>query len=124
MHDDWIDKYAYLIEIGTAMGTMEEQYRQDEYLIKGCQSRVWLHAEPRDGRLYFHADSDAVITRGIVALLVRVFSGQEPRDILEANLDFLDAIGLKQHLSPTRANGLMAMAKQMKYYAITHATRP
>ncbi|MDR2131313.1 MAG: SufE family protein [Odoribacteraceae bacterium] len=118
VHDDWMDKYAYLIEIGTAIGPMDERYKNDENLIKGCQSRVWLHAESREGRLYFQADSDAIIPKGIAALLVRVFSGQPPREILDAGLEFIDAIGLTQHLAPTRSNGLLSMVKQIKYYAL------
>ncbi|MDR0766335.1 MAG: SufE family protein [Odoribacteraceae bacterium] len=117
-YDDWMDKYSYLVELSAATGVMEEQYKTDENLIKGCQSRVWLHAESREGRLYFQADSDAIITRGLVALLVRVFSGQLPGDIVEANLEFLDTIGLRQHLTPVRSNGLLSMIKQIKYYAI------
>jgi cysteine desulfuration protein SufE len=120
VHDDWMDKYACLIEAGTAMEPMEERYKSDENLIKGCQSRVWLHAEAREGRLYFQADSDAIIVKGIAALLVRVFSGQAPRDILAADLAFIDAIGLASHLSPTRSNGLLSMIKQVKYYAIAY----
>lgn len=116
--DDWMDKYAYLIEIGTAMPSMEERFKTEDNLIKGCQSRVWLHAELRDGILYFTADSDAIITKGIAALLIRVFSGQTPKDILGANLDFIDTIGLTQHLSPTRSNGLLSMVKQIKLYAL------
>jgi cysteine desulfuration protein SufE len=118
VHDDWMDKYAYLIEVGAAMEAMETRYKTDENLIKGCQSRVWFHVEERDGKLYFQADSDATITKGIAALLVRVFSGQAAGDILEANLDFIETLGLTQHLSPTRSNGLLSMVKQIKYYAI------
>jgi cysteine desulfuration protein SufE len=120
LHDDWIDKYAYLIELGTSAGAMDERYKNDENLIKGCQSRVWFHAEEREGRLYFQVDSDAVITKGIAALLARVFSGQEPRDILEADLGFIDAIGLREHFSLMRSNGLLSMVKQVKYYAIAY----
>ncbi|MDR1273513.1 MAG: SufE family protein [Odoribacteraceae bacterium] len=120
VYDDWMDKYAYLIELGTALGAMEERFKTDENLIAGCQSRVWLHAESHEGKLYFQADSDAIITKGIAALLVRVFSGQAPREIVEADLDFIDAIGLTSHLSPTRSNGLLSMIKQIKYYAIAY----
>ena len=116
MLDDWMDKYAYLIEIGNGMAPM------DDNLIKGCQSRVWFYAELRDdGKLYFTADSDAIITKGIAGLLIRVFSGQPPKDIVNANLDFIDKIGLTQHLSPTRSNGLLSMVKQIKYYALAYA---
>ena len=116
--DDWMDKYAYLIEVGTALPAMEERWKGEENLIKGCQSRVWLHAEARDGRLYLQADSDAITTKGMVALLVRVFSGQPPAEIEAAGLEFIDEIGLRDHLNPTRSNGLLAMVKQIKYYAI------
>ncbi len=119
--DDWMDKYAYLIELGTALPPLEEQYKTDENLIKGCQSRVWFHAELKEGRLWFSADSDAIITKGIAALLIRVFSGEKPPDIAAADLKFIDEIGLSQHLSPTRSNGLLSMVKQIKLYAIAFA---
>ena len=112
IYDDWMDKYAYLIELGSGLEGM------DENLIKGCQSRVWFHADMQDGLLYFTADSDAIITKGIAGLLIRVFSGQKPADIAKADLHFIDEIGLTQHLSPTRSNGLLAMVKQIKFYAI------
>ena len=121
MYEDWMDKYAYLIELGTAMSPMEEVYKTDDNLIKGCQSRVWFHAELKDEKLYFAADSDAIITKGIAGLLIRVFSGQLPRDIIKANLNFIDQIGLTQHLSPTRSNGLLSMIKQIKYYALAYS---
>ena len=122
MLDDWMDKYAYLIEIGNGMAPMDEAHKTDDNLIKGCQSRVWFYAELMDdGRLYFTADSDAIITKGIAGLLIRVFSGQPPKDIVNANLDFIDKIGLTQHLSPTRSNGLLSMVKQIKYYALAYA---
>ena len=120
MFDDWMDKYSYLIEIGSSMPSMNEVYKTEDNLIKGCQSQVWFHAEMRDGLLYFEADSDAIITKGIAGLLVRVFSGQRPRDIVDADLHFIDAIGLMQHLSPTRSNGLLSMIKQIKYYALAY----
>ena len=117
MFDDWMDRYAMLIEMGKECPIIDEQYRNDQYLINGCQSRVWLHAELKDGKVYFTADSDAVITQGIIYLLIKVFSGQTPQDILAADLSFLDKIGLKEHLSPTRSNGLVSMLKQMMLYA-------
>lgn len=116
--EDWMDKYAYLVELGGGLTGMSEAQKTEENLIKGCQSKVWLHAELRDGLLYFVADSDAIITKGIVALLIRVFSGQSPADILNANFDFIDEIGLSQHLSPTRSNGLLSMVKQIRLYAL------
>lgn len=121
MYEDWMDKYAYLIEIGNGLESMDEAHKTEDNLIKGCQSRVWFHAEMRDGKLYFTADSDAIITKGIAGLLIRVFSGQAPEDIVDANLDFIDKIGLTQHLSPTRSNGLLSMVKQIKYYALAYA---
>ena len=117
MFDNWMDRYAMLIEMGKECPIIDEQYRNDQYLINGCQSRVWLHAELKDGKVYFTADSDAVITKGIIYLLIKVFSGQTPQDILAADLSFLDKIGLKEHLSPTRSNGLVSMLKQMMLYA-------
>ena len=117
MFDDWMDRYAMLIETGKECPIIDEQYRNDQYLINGCQSRVWLHAELKDGKVYYTADSDAVITKGIINLLIKVFSGQTPKDILSADLSFLDEIGLKEHLSPTRSNGLVSMVKQMMLYA-------
>lgn len=124
MLDDWMDKYSYLIEIGNGMEQMDDAHKTDDNLIKGCQSRVWFHAELKDdGKLYFTADSDAIITKGIAGLLIRVFSGQQPKDIVNANLDFIDKIGLTQHLSPTRSNGLLSMVKQIKYYALAYANK-
>ena len=117
MFDDWMDRYAMLIEMGKECPIIDPQYRHDNYLINGCQSRVWLHAELKDGKIYFTADSDAVITKGIINLLIKVFSGQTPADILAADMSFLDEIGLKEHLSPTRSNGLLSMVKQMMLYA-------
>ena len=117
MFDDWMDRYAMLIEMGKECPIIDDQYRNDQYLINGCQSRVWLHAELKDGKVYYTADSDAVITKGIIYLLIKVFSGQTPADILAADLSFLDEIGLKEHLSPTRSNGLLSMLKQMLLYA-------
>ena len=117
MFDDWMDRYAMLIEMGKDCPMIDAQYRNDNYLINGCQSRVWLHAKLVDGKVYFSADSDAVITKGIINLLIKVLSGQTPKDIIEADMSFLDEIGLKEHLSPTRSNGLLSMVKQMMLYA-------
>ncbi|MEG1949779.1 MAG: SufE family protein [Odoribacter sp.] len=116
--DDWMDKYAYLIEIGSGLEGMDEAHKTDDNLIKGCQSRVWFYMEIKNGLLYFMADSDAIITKGIAGLLIRVFSGQKSADIVKADLHFIDEIGLTQHLSPTRSNGLLSMVKQIKMYAI------
>ena len=118
---DWMEKYEYLIELGKGLEPIEERGKKEKNLIKGCQSRVWLDAKFEDGKLVFKADSDAIITKGIVSLLVRVFSGRTPREILEADLTFLDTIGLREHLSPTRANGLLAMIEQIRMYAVAAA---
>ena len=115
--EDWTQRYEYLIELGKSLPLIDEQYKTENYLIKGCQSQVWLHAEKQDDKLVFTADSDAIITKGIVALLIRVFSYQTPENILNADVSFIDKIGLKDHLSPTRANGLVSMIQQMKQYA-------
>ena len=117
MFDDWMDRYAMLIEMGKDCPMIDAQYRNDNYLINGCQSRVWLHAKMEDGKVYFSADSDAVITKGIINLLIKVLSGQKPSDIIATDMSFLDEIGLKEHLSPTRSNGLLSMMKQMMLYA-------
>ena len=117
LFDDWMDKYNYLIEMGKDCPLIDTQYKTNNYLINGCQSRVWLHAAFADGKITFSADSDAVITKGIVNLLIRVFSRHSPDEIMEAETGFLDQIGLKEHLSPTRSNGLLSMVKQMKLYA-------
>ncbi len=116
--DEWLDKYAYIIELGKDCPAIDEKDKTESNLIKGCQSRVWLSCEHRDGRLWFKADSDAVITKGIISLLIRALNGQTPEDILAADLHFIDAIGLKEHLSPNRSNGLTAMIKQIKMYAL------
>jgi len=121
--DDWMDKYNHLIEMGKEMKIIDEKYRVQNNLISGCQSRVWLHAEFRDGKIYFSADSDAVITKGLVSLMIRVLDGQAPDEILNAELGFVDKIGLKEHLSPTRSNGLNSMIKQMKLYALAFQTK-
>lgn len=114
---DWMEKYEHIIQLGKELPLIDEANKQDQYIIKGCQSRVWLFPELRDGRLFFTADSDAVITKGLVSLMVKVLSGNRPKEIVEADLYFIDQIGLKEHLSPTRANGLLSMVKQMKLYA-------
>ena len=118
MFDDWMQKYEYLIDLGKDLPSIDEKYKVEENLIKGCQSRVWLHAEENSGNIVFSADSDAIMTKGIVALLIRVLSGQNANDIAHADLDFINKIGLKEQLSATRANGLLSMIKQMKLYAI------
>lgn len=118
MFDDWMQKYEYLIDLGKDLPSIDEKYRVEENIIKGCQSRVWLHAEENNGNIVFSADSDAIMTKGIVALLIRVLSGQNANDIAHADLDFINKIGLKEQLSATRANGLLSMIKQMKLYAI------
>jgi cysteine desulfuration protein SufE len=116
--DDWMDKYSLLIEMGNEMNSFDEAHRKDQNLIEGCQSKVWLHAELNDGKIEFQGDSDAIIVKGIVALLLRVLSGHTPDEILDADLYFIDKIGLKEHLSPTRSNGLVAMINQIKAYAL------
>ncbi|MBQ9357855.1 MAG: SufE family protein [Prevotella sp.] len=121
--DDWMDRYQLLIDTGSQQEPLDEQYKTDNNLIEGCQSRVWLHAEYADGRITFCAESDALIVKGIVALLIRVLSGQTPQDILNADLYFIDRIGLREHLSPTRSNGLVAMVKQMRAYAAAYALK-
>jgi|SRR5699024_4918103 len=123
MFDDWMQRYEYMIELGKSLPLIDETNKTNDKLIKGCQSRVWLHSELKDGKIIFTADSDAIITKGIVAILVRVFSNQTPKDILDANTDFIDEIGLKEHLSPTRANGLVSMVKQMKLDAMAYQVK-
>ena len=116
--DDWMDKYQLLIDLGNGQEPLEEKYKTEQNLIDGCQSRVWLQADYVDGRIHFSAESDALIVKGIVSLLIRVLSDHTPQDILDADLYFIDEIGLKEHLSPTRSNGLVAMVKQMRAYAL------
>ena len=118
LFDDWIQKYEYLIDLGKDLAPIKEQYKTEDNLIKGCQSRVWLHAEHTQGKIIFTADSDAIMTKGIVAILINVLSNQAPKDIATAKLDFINEIGLKEQLSATRANGLVSMIKKMKLYAI------
>ena len=122
MFDDWMQKYDYLIELSKDLPAIKEDLKVDDNLIKGCQSKVWLHASKNGDKVSFTADSDAIITKGIVALLVRVFDDQKAQDILENELHFIDAIGLKEHLSMTRSNGLVSMIKQMKFYAIAFSS--
>jgi len=117
LFDDWMEKYEYMIDLGKTLPKIDEDLKTEDKLIKGCQSKVWLNAELKDESVIFTADSDAIITKGIVAILIRVFSNQNPQAILDAKLEFIDEIGLKEHLSPTRANGLVSMIKQMKLYA-------
>lgn len=123
MFEDWMQRYEYMIELGKSLPLIDLQFKTDDYIIKGCQSKVWVHADLQDCKLVFTADSDAIITKGIIALLIRVFSHQHPDAILEADTYFIDKIGLKEHLSPTRANGLVSMIKQLKMYAIAFKTQ-
>jgi len=116
--DDWIDKYSLIIDYGNTLDPLDEKYKTGNNLIEGCQSRVWLHAEYSDGKVFFRGESDAVIVKGIISLLIKVLSGQSPQDILDANLYFIEQTGLKEHLAPTRSNGLTAMVKQMRMYAL------
>lgn len=118
LFEDWMDKYEYLIELGKSLPLIDEKYKTEDNIIKGCQSQVWLHAEADGNKVHFTADSDAILTKGIIALLIRVLDGHPPEEITQAEMDFVDEIGLKEHLSPTRANGLVNMIKQMKYYAL------
>lgn len=115
---DWMDKYEYIIELGKSVPVLDEKLKTEENLIKGCQSRVWVGCTHEDGKLYFAADSDAIITKGIISLLIRVYNGQTPKAILESDLSFIEAIGLQENLSPTRANGLLSMIKQIRVYAL------
>ena len=124
MFTDWEERYQYIVDLGKDLPIIDDQYKVDENLIKGCQSRVWVHAElSEEDKVIFTADSDAIITKGIIAILIRVLSNQSPKDIMEADLDFIDTIGLKEHLSPTRANGLISMIKQLKLYAVAFQTK-
>lgn len=118
MFDDWMQKYEYLIELGKSLPLIDQQYKTEDNLIKGCQSRVWLHAENDGEKVVYTADSDAILTKGLIAIMVRTLSGHKPENIVGADMAFVDEIGLKEHLSPTRANGLLSMIKQMKYYAL------
>jgi len=123
MFDDWMQRYEYIIDLGKALPLIDEKYKTEDNIIKGCQSKVWIHAEQIEDKIIFTADGDAILTKGIIALIIRAFSNQKPNDILEANADFIDEIGLKEHLSPTRANGLVSMIKQIKMYALAYSSK-
>ncbi|MBT4904823.1 MAG: SufE family protein [Flavobacteriaceae bacterium] len=123
MFEDWMQRYEYMIDLGKSLPLIAPEFKTDDNIIKGCQSKVWVHAELKDNQLEFTADSDAIITKGIIAILIRVFSNQHPKDILASDTSFIDQIGLKEHLSPTRANGLVSMIKQIKMYAIAFQTQ-
>ena len=118
MFEDWMQRYEYIIDLGKSLPLIDEQFKTEDNIIKGCQSKVWVHAEQNADKVVFTADSDAILTKGIIAILIRAFSNQKAADILEANTDFIDKIGLKEHLSPTRANGLVSMVKKIKMYAL------
>lgn len=123
MFDDWMQRYEYMIELGKSLPLIDAQYKTEDHRIKGCQSKVWVHAEMKEDTLVFTADSDAIITKGIIAILIRVFNHQKPQDVIDADTGFIDTIGLKEHLSPTRANGLVSMIKQLKLYAVAYQTQ-
>ena len=123
LFDDWMQKYEHIIELGKDLPLIDEQFKTEDHIIKGCQSQVWLQAENNDGNINFTADSDAIITKGIISLLIRVFNNQKAEDIINAELNFIDEIGLKEHLSPTRSNGLVSMIKQIKTYALAYSVK-
>ncbi len=123
LFDDWMERYEYMISLGKTLPQIAEDKKTDENIIKGCQSKVWLDAVLENDKIVYTAGSDAIITKGIIAILISVFTNQSPKDILDANLDFIDEIGLKEHLSPTRANGLVSMIKQIKMYALAYQTK-
>jgi len=123
MFEDWEERYQYMIDLGKTLPLIEDKFKTEANIIKGCQSKVWVHAEMQGDKIVFTADSDAIITKGIIAILIRVFSNQHPKDIIDADTAFIDKIGLKEHLSPTRANGLVSMIKQLKMYAIAYQTQ-
>ncbi len=123
LFDEWLDKYNYLIDLGNALPPIDPSHRTDNYAINGCQSRVWVDARMEDGKVWFGADSDAIITKGIISLLIRVLNGRTPQEILDTDLYFIERIGLRENLSPTRANGLLAMIKQMRLYALAFANK-
>jgi cysteine desulfuration protein SufE len=123
MFDDWLQRYEYIIELGKTLPIIDEKYKTNDNIIVGCQSKVWLFAEEKEDKIYYTADSDAILTKGIIAILIRVFSNQKAKDILAANTEFINDIGLKEHLSPTRANGLLAMIKQLKLYALAFESK-
>ena len=118
MFEDWMQRYEYIIDLGKSLPLIDEQFKTEDNIIKGCQSKVWVHAEQQGEKVVFTSDSDAILTKGIIAILIRAFSNQKAADILESNTDFIDKIGLKEHLSPTRANGLVSMVKKIKMYAL------
>ncbi|MFL5764477.1 MAG: SufE family protein [Bacteroidia bacterium] len=123
LFDDWMQKYEHLIDLGKSLPMIDEKYKTEENLIKGCQSRVWMHSELKDGKVVYTADSDAIITKGMVALMVRVLSEHSPQEIVEAKMEFIETIGLNKHLSPTRSNGLLSMIKQMKLDALAYKVK-
>jgi len=123
MFDDWMERYEYIIELGKNLPLIKEEFKIEDNIIKGCQSKVWLKGEESEGKIIFTADSDAILTKGIIAILIRTFSQQKAIDILQADMDFIDAIGLKEHLSPTRANGLVSMIKNIKMYALAFQSK-
>jgi cysteine desulfuration protein SufE len=120
MFDDWEERYQFMIDLGKTLPKIKDEFKTEDNIIKGCQSKVWLHGEQIDNKIVFTADSDAILTKGIIAILIRIFSNQNPKEILEANMDFIDQIGLKEHLSATRANGLVSMIKNIKMYALAY----
>lgn len=121
--EDWTDRYEHIISLGKELAPLSDEFKTDENIIKGCQSQVWLHAEMKDGKLFFSADSDAIITKGLISMIIQVYSGHEPQEIIKKDLTFIDQIGLKEHLSPTRSNGLLSMVKQLKFYAIAFTAK-
>ena len=123
MFDDWMQRYEYMIDLGKSLPQIDEQHKDEDHIIKGCQSKVWVHAGLDQDKVVFTADSDAIITKGIIAILIRAWSHQKPQDILDADTAFIDQIGLKEHLSPTRANGLISMIKQLKMYAVAYQSQ-
>jgi len=123
LFDDWMQRYEYMIDLGKSLPLIDPKYKTDTHIIKGCQSKVWVHADMKDEKVIFTADSDAIITKGIIAILIRAFSNHSPQEILDADTAFIDQIGLKEHLSPTRANGLVSMIKQLKLYALAYQTQ-
>jgi cysteine desulfuration protein SufE len=123
LFDDWMQKYEHLIDLAKSLPVIDEKYKTEDNLIKGCQSRVWMHSELKDGKVYFTADSDAIITKGMVALMIRVLSGHTPDEIVNAKLEFVEKVGLTKHLSPTRSNGLLSMIKQMKLDALAYKVK-
>lgn len=123
MFEDWMQRYEHLIDLGKSMPMIEEKYKTEDKLIKGCQSQVWMHSELKDGKIFYTADSDAIITKGMVALMIRVLSNHTPQEIIDSKLDFIEKIGLTKHLSPTRSNGLLSMIKQMKLDALAYKNK-